>query len=385
MHRNAYVEIDNSIIEANARFMCETFPHIYNIAVVKGNAYGHGMGIIPALVKGGMNAFAVSQLDEAIEIRMYEKDIPIIMLQPIDKKHYKVASEYNVSVCVNCGETFREIVESGEELKLQFKVNSGMNRLGFSDSGKLAEAVEEAKANPKLSLDGIFTHFHTNGYRDVEYVRDRARFEQITKDIDLSDFKMVHVDRTQTVFMHDTPSYANGVRIGVSLYGFSTVYPFPNTIKGKIRSLQRKVENKIHGVPECKDIGSLKIDVKPAFKLMTKVIQVNEVSAGAYVGYGLLHKAEKKENIAVIDIGYADGIGRKRYLSDVAINGKKYKIIGEIGMGMCEVLVDETVKRGDDVTVLGGDIPIGTITRHIGTTMYELLTGIDSSIERIYR
>ena len=68
MYRNTYVEIDNKIIEENARFMCTNFPHKYNIAVVKGNAYGHGYGIIPALVKGGMNAFCVSNLDEALEV-----------------------------------------------------------------------------------------------------------------------------------------------------------------------------------------------------------------------------------------------------------------------------------------------------------------------------
>jgi len=383
MYRNVYVEVDNSIIEANARFMCETFPHIYNIAVVKGNAYGHGLGVVPALIKGGMNAFAVSRLDEALEVRMYEKELPVIMLQPIDKKYYKTASEFDISVCVNDLDTFREIVESGEKLKLQFKINSGMNRLGFSDRDELIKVIEEAIDNPKLSLDGIFTHFHTNGYRDTEYVQNKKNFEDITKGIDLTLFKMVHVDRTQTVFLHDTPSYANGARIGISLYGFSTVYPFPNTIKGKLRRIQRDFENKLHGVAPCREIG--KMDVKPAFRLATKVIQVNEVEAGQYVGYGLLHKAEKEEKIAVIDIGYADGIGRKRYLSHVAINGKKYQIIGEIGMGMCEVLVDDTVKKNDEVTVLGGDIPISSITRHIGTTMYELLTNIDSSIERIYK
>ena len=382
MYRKAYVEIDNSIIKQNAKLMCELFPHKWNIAVVKGNAYGHGYGIIPALIDGGMNAFAVSNLDEALKVREYTKEHPIIMLQPVPAEYLIIASLNDISVCVNDIDTYKEIVESGLKLKLQFKVNSGMNRLGFSDKELLTKAVNEASANDNLTVEGIFTHFHSNGLRDNEYSRDKKRFENLTADIDLTQIPMVHLDRTQTVFLHDAPAYENGVRIGISLYGFTTVYPYSNSIKGRIRKLQRGLENKLHGVEPTKELK--KYPVKTAFSFYTEVIQINKVNKDDYVGYGLLHKAEETEYIAVIDTGYYDGINRKRYLSNVAINGKKYPIIGEVGMGMCEVLVDESVKKHDKVTVLGGDIPISEITRHVGTTMYELLTSIKPEIKREY-
>ena len=382
MYRKAYVEIDNSIIKQNAKLMCELFPHKWNIAVVKGNAYGHGYGIIPALIDGGMNAFAVSNLDEALKVREYTKEHPIIMLQPVPAEYLSIASLNGISVCVNDIDMYKEIVESGLKLKLQFKVNSGMNRLGFSDKELLTKAVNEASANDNLTVEGIFTHFHSNGLRDNEYSRDKKRFENLTADIDLTQIPMVHLDRTQTVFLHDAPAYENGVRIGISLYGFTTVYPYSNSIKGRIRKLQRGLENKLHGVEPTKELK--KYPVKTAFSFYTEVIQINKVNKDDYVGYGLLHKAEETEYIAVIDTGYYDGINRKRYLSNVAINGKKYPIIGEVGMGMCEVLVDESVKKHDKVTVLGGDIPISEITRHVGTTMYELLTSIKPEIKREY-
>ncbi|MBR6003220.1 MAG: alanine racemase, partial [Lachnospiraceae bacterium] len=346
-------------------------------------AYGHGYGIIPALVKGGMNAFCVSNLDEAIEVRKYDTEHPVIMLEPIDKKFYGVASQNNISVCVNDEETFKDIVDSKEPLKLQFKVNSGMNRLGFSDKDTLKRVIDEAYGNLNLEVEGIFTHFHTNGLTDREYELNQKKFEEITSLIDLTKIKMVHLDRTQTVFLHDAPAYENGARIGISLYGFSTIYPFSNSIKGKIRKLQREFNNKRNHVLACKELK--KYDLKTAFSLYSEVLQVNKVKAGEYVGYGLLHKAETDEYIAVIDIGYADGIGRKRSGSLVSVNGKKYKIVGEVGMGMIEVLVDETVKKHDRVTVLGGEIPISSITRHNGTTMYELMTNVDSTIERRYK
>ena len=382
MYRKAYVEIDNSIIRENAKLMCSLFPHKWNIAVVKGNAYGHGYGIIPALIEGGMNAFAVSNLDEALKVREYTKDRPVIMLQPIPSEYLSIAGDNDISVCVNDFDTYKEIVESGLKLKLQFKVNSGMNRLGFSDKELLTKAINESFENDKLTVEGIFTHFHSNGLRDTEYARDKKRFEDLTSDIDLTKIPMVHLDRTQTVFLHDAPSYENGVRIGISLYGFTTIYPYSNSIKGRIRKLQRGFENKLHGVAPTKELK--KYPVKTAFTFITEVIEVNKVNKGDYVGYGLLHKAEETEYIAVIDTGYYDGINRKRYLSNVAINGKKYPIVGEVGMGMCEVRVDESVKKHDKVTVLGGDIPISEITRHVGTTMYELLTSIKPEIKREY-
>lgn len=382
MYRQTYVEIDNSIIEANAALMCKLFPHKYNIAVVKGNAYGHGYGVIPAMIRGGMNAFCVSKLEEAFLVRKEQKEYPVIMLQPVRPEFLNICEENDISVCVNDKETFDDIVKSGLKLKLQFKVDCGMNRLGFKDKEELTECVNKALNSENLYVEGIFSHFHTNGLEDLEYENNKLRFEELTKDIDLSKIPMVHVDRTQTVFLHDCPEFANGARIGVSLYGFTTIYPYKDNIKGKIRKLQREIKNKRSGVKPTKPLKYY--DVKQAFTLYTEVIQVKDVAPGEYVGYGLFHKAEQNEKIAVIDIGYADGIGRKRYRSNVAINGKKYPIIGEVGMGMCEVLVDKDVKKYDKVTVLGGDIPISSITRHIGTTMYELLTNIDSAIPRTY-
>lgn len=382
MYRQTYVEIDNSIIEANAALMCKLFPHKYNIAVVKGNAYGHGYGVIPAMIRGGMNAFCVSKLEEALLVRNEQKEYPVIMLQPVRPEFLNVCEENDISVCVNDKDTFDDIEKSGLKLKLQFKVDCGMNRLGFKDKEELTECVNKALNNGNLYVEGIFSHFHTNGLEDLEYENNKLRFEELTKDIDLSKIPMVHVDRTQTVFLHDCPEFANGARIGVSLYGFTTIYPYKDNIKGKIRKLQREIKNKRSGVKPTKPLKYY--DVKQAFTLYTEVIQVKDVNPGEYVGYGLFHKATEKEKIAVIDIGYADGIGRKRYRSNVAINGKKYPIIGEVGMGMCEVLVDKDVKKYDKVTVLGGDIPISSITRHVGTTMYELLTNVDSAIPRTY-
>ncbi|MCR5311408.1 MAG: alanine racemase [Lachnospiraceae bacterium] len=382
MNGNLFVEIDNGRIEHNARVMCETFPHKYNIGVVKGNAYGHGYGVIPAMVRGGINAFAVARVKEGVAVREYEKTLPVILLEPVSPEELPICAENDLSICVNDMEALKEAEDSKLSLKIHLKIDSGMSRLGFRDRKEVKEAADRINGNSLLTLEGIFTHFHTSGAEDREYADNRARFEELTKDLELDKIPMVHVDKTQTLILHDTPAYANGARIGIALYGFPTVYDFPDTLKGKLKRLRRNFRNAKNHVEPCNPVKTL--DLKEAFTLKTRVIQVKDIDPGDYVGYGFFHRAENIEHIAVVDVGYADGIGRKRMGSHMAINGNKYRIVGAVGMSMCQLLTDGSVKRGDLVDVLGGGIPIRTITVHNGTTMYELMTNIDSSIPRIY-
>ncbi|MCQ2519296.1 MAG: alanine racemase [Lachnospiraceae bacterium] len=382
-YRKTFIEIDNSILENNARILTREYPHKYYIAVVKGNAYGHGYGIIPALKKGGINAYAVSNLNEALKVREYERELPVIMLEPVHKEYYGICADNNISVCVNDSETFIDIVESGLDLKLHIKVDCGMNRLGFKEKSELERIYSEAVKNEKLTVEGIFTHFHTTGLSDTEYERDYNRFVELTAGIPLKDIPMVHVDKSQTVMAHEKPGFTTAVRFGVVLYGFNLMNKYSSDIKGRLRKLKHDMINKKNHVKPVKPYPEL--DLKTALTLYTEVIQVKKAKKGEYVGYGMLHLAEEDEIVATIDTGYGDGINRKRVGSSVAINGKKYPIIGEIGMGMCEIKVDDSVKKYDKVTVFGGDIPIRTITRHVMTTMYELMTNLDSSIPRIYK
>ena len=382
-YRNTYIEIDNSIIENNARVLIKEYTHKVYIAVVKGNAYGHGYGIIPALVRGGINAFAVSNLNEALKVREYEPTLPVIMLEPVHKEYLDILEEKNISACVNDMETFKDIVASGKNLKLQIKVDCGMNRLGFKDKDELNAVYREASENPKLSVEGLFSHFHTTGLADVEYERDLKKFEELTSELPLCDIPMVHIDKSQTVMAHEKPSYTTAVRFGVVLYGFNLMNRYDSSLKGRLRKFKHEFINKKNGVKPSKPYPDLPI--KTALTLYTEVLQVKKVNPGEYVGYGMRHLAAGPEYAATIDVGYADGINRKRIGSLVSINSVKYPIIGEVGMGMCEVLVDETVKKYDKVCVFGGEIPIRTITRHVMTTMYELMTNLDSSIPRIYK
>ena len=100
MHRNTYVEIDLKNIANNVKNIIKNYDYKYYIGVVKGNAYGHGYGIINTLIENGINYLAVANLDEALEIRKINNKIGILCLEPIDKKYLEICANENISICI---------------------------------------------------------------------------------------------------------------------------------------------------------------------------------------------------------------------------------------------------------------------------------------------
>ena len=134
-----------------------------------------------------------------------------------------------------------------------------------------------------------------------------------------------------------------------------------------------------------KTYENVDIDLKPAFKVKTNVIQIKKIKKHEKVGYGILYEAQKDEIIATLPIGYDDGIGINHDNRYVLINNKKYKAVGEISMCMMSVLVDESVKVGDSVTIMGDSITLGMMSRLNNTSIHNTLVNIGKVLPRIYK
>ena len=128
MYRNTYVEINLANIRHNIKTIKEKYKYKYYIGVIKGNAYGHGMGIVKTLLDAGINFLAVSNLDEALEVRKIDKNIGILCLEPIDTKYMDICEENNISICVNDYDYYLELCKLKYKLKIHLKIDSGMNR-----------------------------------------------------------------------------------------------------------------------------------------------------------------------------------------------------------------------------------------------------------------
>lgn len=381
MYRNLCIEIDKKIIENNIRNILKEVKYKYNIGVVKGNVYGHGLGIIGSMILSGINYFAVSNLDEAIHLRS-KTELPILILEPIEKDYLKEAYDNNITISINSLDYYNLIKDTSYKLKAHLKIDSGMNRLGVNKKDDVNFIFNDIK-NTNLYLEGIFTHFATSGILDKQYDNQVDRFKDLTSGIDLSNIDIVHVDRSVTALAHEKLSFTNGVRLGLVMYGFDQIVNIPLTFMNRLRNIKRNYIRKKYNI--SKTIPYRDFNLKQAFILKTKILQIKDVKCGSYIGYGTQCVADSDMRVAIIDCGYMDGISKKRAGSNVEINGKLYPIIGDIGMTMSFVRIDEDVKMDDDVIIIGGRVSIKYVANHLNTSVYEVINMLDSSIEKIYK
>ena len=194
---------------------------------------------------------------------------------------------------------------------------------------------------------------------------------------------MIHLSSSFIVLSHPKIDFANSIRIGTILYGFDIA---PKRLSNSPKNILRKIRNNylIKKYKISKTYDDVNIELKPALKLKTNIIQIKHIKKGDKVGYGIQYEAKKDEVIATIPIGYDDGIGINHINRYVGINNKKYPVIGEISMCMMSILIDESVSINDEVTILGDGITIGQIARLNNTSMHNTLVNIGKNLPRVY-
>ena len=153
MYRKTYAEIDHETLTNNIKEIIKKYPdYKYYFGIVKNNAYHHGIKIVNALKEGGINYFAVSSLEEAMELRKYNIDTPVLILEPIESEYIYDCITNNITITIENFEQIKEIndMKLAYELKIHLKIDTGMNRIGFKDSKELEKTVKVIKENEKL-------------------------------------------------------------------------------------------------------------------------------------------------------------------------------------------------------------------------------------------
>ena len=375
MHRNTYVLIDTKKIMENVKYITNTYDYKYYFGVVKYNAYGHGIEIINALIKGGVNYLAVATLDEALEIRKNYPKIPILILEPINLNYIDKAAYYDITITVDSLKYLKELLEIpiSKKLLVHLKVDSGMNRLGFKDPDEFTEAYGLVANSNLVDLEGVYTHFATSGINDKYYDKQVKNFETITKNINLSLVHIVHADRSITLANKSKLDYCNGCRFGMLMYGVSgrkITLTAKQKIKNKIKNLLGKSTNYPAVLP-----------LNTSFELYSEVISIRNAKAGECVGYGG-YWLNSDAQIATISIGYADGVDKS--FKYVYIAGKKYPIVADT-MDMIMVLVDNKVKVNDKVEIIGKNILFLDVCQNTRLNAYHLFTKISNRVSRKYK
>ena len=358
-----------------------TYKHY--IAVVKTDAYGLGLDIVPSLIEGGVNYLAVSYLDEAIKVRKMNKLIPVLCMQPISKEDISVAISNNITITVSSFDYLTEILPYiRSNVKVHLKIDSGMNRLGFKTKEELDEAISLIKDNSYITVEGIYTHFATIGYIDPLYDRSIERFKDVTSSIDLDKIPIVHFGGSAALMAHPKLPYVNGFRSGILFMGYNVSLKESNSgVINKVRLIRNNLLRRIYKISDT--FRSVHLPLEGPVSFYTNVIDIKMVNKGEAIGYGSKTRADKDMLIAILPVGEADGIKRNvnRY---VVINNNKYYAVGPVSMNMMSVIVDNKVKIGDKVELIGSNISLGEFASFNREGLAETLINFRNS-NRIYK
>lgn len=377
MVKRTWAEISLNAIEHNYNVIRNKVVDDTKVCcVIKADGYGHGaVELSQVYEKLGADFFAVSNIDEGIEIRKSGSKLPIVILGYTPVSEAENLAEYDISQAVFSLEYAKELSEKCVEedciCKMHIKVDSGMSRIGFMcqefprDEYSIEE-ICEACCLPNLEVEGLFTHFcvsdedaegreFTNKqYENFIHVRDSLKKRGV-------DISVVHCSNSGAI--EDYPeTCCDMVRAGIILYGLA---------------------------PSSKLADRL--DLVPAMTLKTVVAFVKEVQKGATISYGRTFTADRKMKIATVPIGYADGFIRQNAKDGyMMVNGKKAKIVGRICMDqtMLDVTDIEDVKTGDEVVVFGtgenGEPTADSLAENTGTINYETVCLVGKRVPRIY-
>ena len=352
-YRDTWAEIDLDRLWHNVEETKRLAPHKEIIPVIKANAYGHGAKeIYTYLIEKGIHSFAVSLLEEALELREINSSTTLIMMGAISPIHLEVASQNNIQITIHDNQIFDAVISSPYHLKCHLKVDTGMSRYGFREPNQIVEVIKTLQQTKHIDLVGLYTHFATANDDYDFYLNQLNQFKSILKLIDHLP-PMIHISNSSSTLKYEhLYDFTTHVRLGISLYGLSKDEPKPN--------------------------------LKQVMSLKSKVVTIKELKAGDAVGYGATYRVKKDEMIAILPIGYADGFIRRNKVGHVEINGKLYKIVGIICMDAIFIKVDETIKVGDTATLYGDLITIDHIATRLQTINYEVTCLVSARVPRCY-
>lgn len=374
IRQRAWVEVDLGAIAENIRQLKGLLsPQTKLMAVVKADAYGHGaVSVAKTVCQAGAEWLAVATLPEGIELREAGIKQPILLLGAIHTvEEVQAIAHWQLqpTLCTPqqallFSETLNKLDQS---LAVQIKIDTGMSRLGTPWQQGL-EFFKLVQRLPNLELAGIYSHFATADSPDPTVMRQQHyRYENVINEIRdhwQSDadpqFPLLHISNSAAT-LADRNLHYDMVRIGLSVYGL-----YPATHLTSV------------------------VTLKPAMQIKARVTQVKTIEAGTGVSYGYQFIAKKQTKIAVIGIGYADGIPRN--LSNkikVLIRGQLVSQIGTITMDQIMLDVSEIpdLQVGEVVTLLGQDgeysISADDWANTIGTISWEILCGFKHRLPRV--
>ena len=350
MTRPIRASIRSAAFRHNLEVARRCAPGARHLAVVKANAYGHGLRrAASALMQA--DGFAVLELEAALQLRDLGIGQRIVLLEGFfEPSELPLIAAHGLATVIHCEEQLRMLEGSGLQrpLDVLVKLNTGMNRLGFP-AHALAGVLERLHASRRMRSLTLMTHFAN--------ADEAPGIEAPLRAFDVA---------------------VRGIDAEVSLANSATVLRYPEAVRGWTR-----IGLMLYGASPFADATAQSLGLEPAMTLESTLIDVRQIEAGASIGYGSTFTAERSMRMGVVACGYADGYPRHAPTgTPVLVGGVRTRTLGRVSMDM--LCVDLTpvpaAQVGARVVLWGDGLPVEEVARAAGTISYELLCALSARV-----
>lgn len=368
-----YLEVDLRKIKQNAFQIKKYIGTAKLMSVVKTDAYGFGIDVIPKHIEMYSDWFAVATSEDALAIREQNIDKPVLVLGYVMDSQIAEMVQQKITlttVSLDYVEHLNELIPEGKKLDVHIKIDTGMNRIGlYSRNHNIANFVEQARkifALEKINVTGIYTHFAAAGSTKAEDVAFTKHQYETFKNVVLQleelgyDVGVKHCCNSDAILNY--PEFnMDMVRVGKFFFGF-----------GQKDAME-------------------KLGTTLPFKLTGRIIRVKEISEGETVSYDRAFTATRPTKIATISFGYGDGLRKNMYKElEVIVKGKRARVTGKINMDFMMVNVTDNldVTEGDCALIIGADghetIMPYEVARIAEASTPEIISVVNNRVPRIY-
>ncbi len=349
MYRDAWIKVDLDAFKDNIRTdIKKTNKKI--IAVIKADAYACGAKkIYSSALEAGVSLFGVSSLEEAVALRNYGCTTDILILGYVGLEYLDLVRKYDLTLTTISLDWVKELIKhQPENIKIQIKIDTGMNRIGIKSKEDLLKALSLLKEN-RVQLEGIFTHYACSDDQENQMTLNQFNiFKDMVNSCD-THFKWIHSSNSDaSLSLNET--FSNAVRIGISMLGINTY-------------------------DKC---------LKNVLSLYCRIVNVKKVNRGESVSYGATYTTAQDEIIATVPIGYADGWLRRNQGRKVFVNNEYALIVGRICMDQLMIRLNRYAPTGTIVELFGEHIPIEDVAKENDTIPYEIITSLSDRLTRVY-
>ena len=347
-YRSTKAVIDLGAIRRNTQRLIAAYPgYKYYTAVVKADCYGYrGFEVVDAMLRGGCNTLAASLLEEGLALRE-QYDLPILLFTPAGEADLCVMQEKDLIATVATQEQ-AETAAKIPGLKVMIRCNGGSDIFGGPTEKEAFHALWNTLQKGQCELFGLYLHSY-NAEEEADTLAEYATFEAMTECLDMDSLPMVSISNSLTLPRYGKKPYANGCRLGNIIY--------------RIESEDEALEH--------------------TFRLSTKVLNTFTLKAGKSVAYSHAYTAREDCRIATVPIGFGDGFAKMNIGRDVFIGGKRFPIVA-VTMDISHILVDDSVKAGDEVLLIRDNHHLDEIAAHIHGATEEAICALNKRVRREY-